>query len=743
MTELSHKELTFVDVYHIIRRRARVFWGTSTLIVLAMIFVCIFATREYEATGSLQVQKESTDALGLDSLVNAASGAGDALEANINIQTQASILQSEELMLQVIKHLDLEKNDDFKPKWSIFDLLAFMQPQGKGDPANADIEQSPQKRARLVRVFSKNLKIKPLSGTRIIEIRFTNSDPKVAAAVINDLIRSLSEFNFQTRFKATENVAQWLSFQLDGLRKHSEELQSQVAQLQRESGVYSVGTTDATGREQAYSAILDRLQHGTTAVSEAEQNRILKGAVYEAAKAGDAEALSSLAGVGLPGSTSGSNSGSLSLLQNLRMQEASLRAQIEQDEAKLGAKHPRLEDERSNLAGLQKAIRDEITRVRARAENDFRIAMKHEEMTKRDYESQKRDANLMNEKAIKYVLMRQEAIDSRLIYEELSKRLTAAGILEGLHSTNITVVDGGRIPAKPSKPNVPVYMAGALFMGIVVSFCAAYVVDSIDNKVQEIADVEKRDFPLLGIVPSMSKQLLESGESPLIGVKRSPYGEAIRSLASTLLLAKSSAPPKVLLVTSAVEKEGKTTVSRDLAMCYAQQGKRVLLVDADMRRGGLSSRLGMRKSGLSLLLSSSTDAVQPGTLPGLPNPHIIPAGAVPPYPAELLNSERMRDMLQQWRAAYDIVVLDTPPLLPVVDTRALIPASDVTIQVARHRYSSRTSMDRASGIIADSGAPIVGLLLNDVNIRSTAYYGYYGYNKSSYYAEEETADANV
>ena len=279
-----NKELTIGDLWILCLRRWPVILVPVALMLLAAILVCVFGERRYEATGQLQIQKESMDGLGLSSMVGDASDATDALDGNITIQTEASVLQSDTLALQVIKDLNLESTKDFQPRFKLVGwILGFLSPAGPSDPAHASLEDSPKRRTHALLVFSKNLKVKPVSGTRLISVSYTSSDPKLAAAVVNHLIQALQDFSFQTRYIATSQASDWLGHQLTDLRKQSEDLQAKVVDLQRESGVFTLGGggTETDGKMQpgtgVYSSVLDRCSRPLAALTLAQSNRILKG----------------------------------------------------------------------------------------------------------------------------------------------------------------------------------------------------------------------------------------------------------------------------------------------------------------------------------------------------------------------------------------------------------------------------------------------------------------------------------
>lgn len=387
------QEFSLSDLVTILRRRRIVIAATLVATMMAAGLYCTLATRRYEATATLQLQKESSDAMGLNSLMNSAGGASDALDANIDLQTQANILQSETLALGTIQSLHLEDTADFRIHRTFMGWLSgFFTAKEDPDSRGVSLESSPRRRQRLVTIFQKNLDVKPIGGTRLLQISYLNPDPRLAAAIVNSLTRGLSDYTFQTRYNATTQASQWLSGQMGDLRRQSEELQGRVLALQHQSEVYSLGTTDGQGREQAYSGVLDQLQQSTAALTQARQNRILKGAIAHAADSSDAETLSGLAGNGMAANSQTLNN-ALTVIQNLRQQEASQQAALQEAEAKYGSSYPRLAELQGSLAGLEHSIHQEMERIRARADSDYAIAVQSEAGAKSQYNEVKEQAN--------------------------------------------------------------------------------------------------------------------------------------------------------------------------------------------------------------------------------------------------------------------------------------------------------------------------------------------------------------
>jgi polysaccharide biosynthesis transport protein len=737
-TPHSGAYLTLGDLLQIYHRRRRIFYGVIVgMLVLAGLY-CIVCTRRYAAKGVIQVQKESPDGLGLDNIMSGPASASDALNTTLDLQTESEVLESDTLALRVIENLHLEHTEDFKSHFSpVGWVLGLISPRGVGDTPQASLEDSPVRRAHVLSVFSKNLKVKVDSGSRLIDVEYLSTDPKTAAAVVNELIQGLTEYSFETRLEATSQASKWLSGQLGSLRKQSEDLEAKVANLQKDMGIFSLGS-DSQGKPQMYSTVLDRLQQQTSALSTAESNRIMKGALYQVLRSGNADLISGLGGSSIGGASAGV-SNSLSLIQTLRAQQATLLQQQAHDEAKYGPAYPTLAEESASLKGINQAIDAEIQRLNERAKNDFEIAQQAEQSTRDDYERAHRAADQLNDKSVEFTIASQEADDSRALYQDLLKRLKEGGILENLRSSNITVVDPGRVPSRPTKPNVPLYLAIALFIGLFTGAGACLLIDAVDDKIQGVEDLEYLyDLPLLGIMPFAKPRkgfkALEAATAP-----GSDFTEAVRGLRTSLMLSKSGAPPKVVLITSAISGEGKSTLAKSLAVLLAKQGRRVLLVEADLRRPRMRRDFeSVRQGGLSEILASRDEAGAwlegAMTLEDVGNLVILPAGPVPPDPAELLDSARMRLLVEAWRVQFDLVVLDGPPVLPVTDAVALAGMADTTIIVARCGLTPRSSLRRASLLIEEHvNRSRIRVVLNAVKPGSHAFHSYYGYASSNSY----------
>ena len=760
-----NSEWTIRDFLLILRRRRTIIFLAVSACFLLGVVTCFFLKPRYRALGEIEIQKSETDGLGLQNLTNPLQeDQSDALDASITLQTEATILQSTSLALKVIEDLNLENTEDFKPTFNpIGWVFGVLTPAGvASDQPSAKLEDAPHRRDHAVKVFQKRLKIGAQSGSRLIDIKYTSSDPKIAAAVVNDVAKSLVDYTLNSRYAATSQASGWLSGQLGDIKKEAELQQGKVEQLQRESGVYSLGISDAQGKEIAYSATLDRLQQATQELSAATSNRILKGALYKTVENGDPELISGLAGSTLAGTSPGVNNSFL-LIQNLRTQQASLATQVAADTSKYGSANPKLADDRAGLDSINAQIASEVKRIGERAANDFKASQSVEDKMRTLYDQERKSADNLNDKAIALLIARQEASDARTLYQTLYSHLKEAGVVQGLRSSNVSVVDSGRIPSRPV-PDVALCLALSLICGCFVGVSGALIADATDDRIETMATIERAlNTPILAILPMTDARVpvkasggarrmltgdnweTDGSRVAVLGGPNTAYVEALRGLRTSLLHSLDDSQPKTILITSAVEQEGKSTLSLNLAALLVLNGSRVLLIDGDMRSAGLSRCLGVERKAANLLQRGTrglSDALSGPDEPAvikpfreLPELSVIPAGSAPTYPAELLGSERMQAHVKTWSAGYDYVLIDSPPILAVADALILARLADTTLLVARHGRTTQKSLERAYATLSGIENTSVGVIVNGVNRNSVSLKEFYGYTIGSYYRE--------
>lgn len=700
-------------------RRATIAKIAGACVVLALaISLCM--TRRYAAVAEIEINPEDAAALEMPTPSNPEATPDDA----VALATQANVLQSDTLALEVTEQLKLEQAE--KQHW--WSSLA-----GDGD-SSLPLEQSPARRTRALKQFHRNLSVKVVGGTRLLEIQYLDRDPTRAAAVVNTLVSDYLEQYFQTRYNATQQASDWLAKQLADLKGQVESSQHKLVDYQRQTGIL--------GESETNNIVTAKLEDLNKQLSAAEANRIVKQAVWQLAKTRDPELISSMAGSSfVQGVSATANQAELGLLPALRAQEAQLKSEIAETSARVGPAFPKVLQMKSQLAELQSSIQAEIAKIAARAENDYVAAQHAENMERALFEKQKQEANRLNDSAIQYGILKRDVDASRDLYQGLQGKLKEAGVLAGVRSSNIAVIDPARPASKPATPNYGLNLLLGLGMGVLAGAGCALIQDSLDQTIYTPRDVERvAGLRPLGVIPLVrSRRLAEPRTLPerrqqALGVAAradSEVGECFRALRTSLLHSNVDHPPKVIVVSSPLPREGKTTVSVNLARMLAQQGERVLLVDADMRRPSVHVELGIgdTEPGLSSVLASgASEGARFTTQAAGDELYVLPAGPRPPFPAEMLGSRRMSLQMSAWREQFEHVIVDAPPVLSVTDAVVVSRYADAVLLVVRSEATSNEALLRASEMLAQNHAPLLGVVVNAMDFQSPKYAHYFGYS---------------
>jgi polysaccharide biosynthesis transport protein len=709
--ESREDRVSIVHLWRVLQKRRWLVLGSLATIVLLVTAVSLSLPKRYDASSRLLLDLEGSEDLGLDQVVMPIG-----IDLDTKLQTQIRIVQSDTIANSVIRQLGLQNNPAFVGKQAAL---------SRHDFDSLDL----QTRAGLTNGLHKYLTVQLVPKTEIMEIHFRSRDPKLAADVANAVASTYIEHNFQTKYQATLQTSEWLTKQLDDVKKNAESAQENVIAYQQKTGLY--------GTDESHNIVIDRLELLNKALSEAEGDRIVKEAKYRIAMTENPELISNIAPE--------------SLLGALYKERAESRAEYAQLAAKYGSSYPRVIQLQSQLHELDSNIAQEITKVSETLRAEYRAALKSEQMLQASLDKQKNDAYKMNQDAIQYGIMRREVESSRDLYEGLLKKLKEAGILAGLKSSNINIIDQASVPVVPVEPKIPLNIALGCMGGLLFGIALAFVVENVDSSIRTPEDIETYcSLPSLGIIPSVAmndrtaqRNLARTGPPQLIlpitmEHRNSGGAEAFRALRTSLLLSSPGAPPQVILVTSAMMQEGKSFTSMNLAVVLAQTGQKVLLVDSDMRRPAVNKYLGIpMNQGLSACLAGTADSaatiVKIEEIPGL---HVLSAGHMPPYPSEMLASEALPQLVQGWREQFRYIVIDTPPVLAVTDAVVSARVADVVVLVVRSEKTGRQSLLRTRDLLKKAHANIAGVVVNDLSFNSVEYrqyYGYYGKDHQGYY----------
>jgi polysaccharide biosynthesis transport protein len=725
------------EYLRVLIKRKFVVISCVVLIFLMVLIATLRTTPIYEAAGSIAINKLDPGLINFKD-----SGASTDYFDPADLDTEVKILRSDLLALQVIKQLNLDKRPEFGGSGEI------APPNSLALTSNI-LELNSTRMSGLLGMFRGSLHVALQPNTRVIEIRFTSPNKELAATIVNTLVNTYIEQNFKTKFESTMQASDWLSKQLVDLQMKVETSQEKLVRYQKEHSILGIDE-----KQNIITQKLDELNRELTA---AESDRMQKESLYRLTQGGDADVIASATSSG--GTVDASSPSAL--LEKLRTQKADVKIQIADLSTQFGPAYPKVAQLNNQMKEVEVQIQAETHKLALRVRDQYMAAAQRESMLSDAMERQKQQANQLNESAIEYTLLRRDVESNRTLYEGLLEKLKEAGVTAGLRSNNIKVVDVARIPMAPSEPNVPRNLAFALLLGLTSGVGLAFLLENLDNTVRtpEQAQVIS-GLPALGMIPLGSKRTSEEGKGRLAVASsreavelvtqsrpQSQMAESYRALRTSLLLSSLGAPPKVILVTSAMPQEGKTTTSINTAVVLAQKGVRVLLIDADLRRPGIHKALGMGpRSGLSNVLTGSADLQQAITRsPLIPSLSILPAGTPPPNPAELLASANTRDLIDALSHDYDHIVIDTPPTLSVTDAVVLSTRADAVVLVIRSGKTTKQALRRARELLFRVNARVTGVLLNAVDLSSPDYYYYYEYQGKyggGYYQEGEvTANA--
>jgi len=731
-TELATLEPSLLEYWRLLLKRK---WTVVSCVVVITVLVAVHsfrATKLYDAVGRIAINHQ-TDTLGL----KGSASSYDDEDYTVNLDTQAKILESDAIALHVIDDLHLDQDARFT-----------------GVPAKAPSRAIPLGSAgltaaqenSLLNTFHGGLTVKVIPRTHIVELHFLSTNPYLSQQIVNQVAEAYIQQNFKAKFESTVRTSEWLSQQLTDLQLRVETSQQKLVDYQKEHGI--------VGIDEKQNVITTKLDQLNKELTEAEMDRIQKESLYRMSLDGRPDLL--------PRGTSVNET----TVESLKAQASGLESQLAAMSTQFGANYPKVKELNTQLKIAQDAIKTELANGAERYKATYQAALEREKLLRTAFETQKQEANELNESAIQYNLLRRDYESNRQLYDGLLQRLKEAGVAAGLRNSNVQTIDKARLPMRPAQPNIPRNITTGFFLSLAGGIGLAFLLEMLDNSVRSPDQVELvAGLPTLGMIPSgvrlnssygralkplrAGSQVMPQQESvETISYLRpqSQSAEAYRTLRTSILLSSWGAPPKVLLVTSPLAQEGKTTTSVNTAIVLAQRGARVLMVDADLRRPSIHKAFGVpQRPGLSEYLTGNISACPITPWAQLPNLHVLPSGGSPPHPAELLGSGMMNSILAEWRKEFDHIVIDTPPALSVTDAVLLSVQADSVILVIRSGQTTKQALRRARQLLGYVNSKIIGVVVNAMDLNASDYYYYYGYygKKYGYYYKSDKIDEQL
>jgi polysaccharide biosynthesis transport protein len=716
-------EVHLLDRLAVVFKHLRLISAVFAIVVAIAMLESYSATPLYRSQARIVIQDERSTAIG--SLNSNDPAYWQDPEPYFN--TQYRILQSRGLARRVIRNLPPPPAAQPSAFSRVLSLPRQLLNRVRSKPAVAGSE-APAKdetaaESAAIGGFLGGLSISPVKDTRLVEIIYSSPDPEYAAQAANMVAREYVQQNLDAKLQNTNSTLDWLKDELEKQRQKVEASERAMANYQEGHNAMSL--------DDRQNVVVDRLNSLNDAATKAKMNRLQKEALHRqlAGVTADTAGVDTLPGVS----------------QNTTVQDIKQQlAQLNSDRARLlqtrTANHPEVAKVDAAIQSATARLRTETSKIIESIGNDYRAALAEERTLTASLEDQKRQVIDLNRKNIGYSTLKREAEGDRNVYNVLLQQEKELRVVGNSRANNVQLMDAAEVPGGPYTPNHGRDWLMALVLGLALGVAFAYTVEYLDDTVKIPDDLTRRlRLPLLGLVPAVA-----GGKVPvLLNPVPHDFGEAFRSLRTSLVFTNGTEGKRMIAVTSSQPLEGKTTTAANLAVALALGGSRVMLIDADMRRPGLHRTLGIQNEvGLSHVLTGQARVREAVQRTSEPNLYVMTAGRTPPNPSELLSSARMQNLIANLKAGpFDWVIIDTPPVLAVTDAVIIAPYVSGLVFVVGAEMTRRAHAERAIQTIQSGKPNIIGAVLNRVDLNRNKYYysRYYGYHYKSYYGSEPSA----
>ena len=699
----------YIDI--IVRHR----WIIISVTIIAMVITLLvsFTMRPvYTARGTVMIEKEP-NILSFEEIFQVETFRDD------YFQTQYKLLQSRSLAERTIDKLKLWGKEEFSGR----------------KPATAEDWNNPVFRRKLIDKFIDHLEVKPVRMTRLVEVAFKAHDPQLAADCVNALFDCFVDMNIETKYEATEQATEFLRQQIEDLKKEISQKEHELQNYGQQKDIVILSDKETT--------MLEKLGEVNKALTEAQIDRVRKEAYYNEIKNASPDYI--------PEAMNNP------LIQRLREDYLKLSREYAKMQEQFQPEYPEMQRLKAELDTAQELLKNETEGLIKAAYSEYQGALKKETSLKRLFEEQKDEAFRLNSNAILYNSLKIEIENKKNLLESLLKRQSETGVsarLRGLRTSNIRVVDRADLPISPSSPKKLRNLLLAFFLGLFGGVGLAFVMEYLDNTVKSAEEVGRyTGLPTLGVVPVFGKDSSQGygyyythgqkksedkdkGRGKKAGSEKpqnielivhfapeSAFAETYRSLRTALLLSSPQSSLKAVMVTSPLPEEGKSATISNLAVSLSQTGKKILLIDADLRRPKQHQIFKMKNhEGLTSYLALDLPLeklIKPTIVPSL---YLINSGPIPPNPAELLGSDKMAKLLSLLRNQFDFILIDTPPILTVTDAQIVGKLVDGLVLVVHTGKTPCDALVRTRELIDLLKLRTFGVVVNALNLDSHGYY---------------------
>ena len=717
-----------LDYWHILFRHRKTLLRFAIAGLVGAIVISLVQTPIYRVRTSLEIQGSN-----FPEMKGSNDSTGSYSTPESYVETQVKLLQSESLLEDVIDKLKLEE----KPPSGVWRSSAARLRHIFQSSKTSRLTE----RERLIRQIESNLTVRTSGNSHLLEVLYESPDRQGAADLANTLVSEFIELTQEARWKSAQGTAEWLTNHLDKMKAQLEQSENQMQDYARTSGLSFTSEKENLAE--------NRLKELQDERSKAQADRITGQAKFEGAKSKPPDSLPEV----LQDPT----------MRDYRQRLTELERQYAELSVTLTPEHYKVQRVEAQINELKSAMQKERSNVLRRIGNEYAAALRREALLSKAQTDQEKVVADQSEKAIHYDTLKRDVDSNRRLYETMLQRVKETSLAAAMRDSNVLVVDRARPPLRPYRPSLPMNSAIGLFSGVLLGFGFILCKERIDRRIIAPGDAQTYlDLPELGVIPldeaavplqiSNGSQPHRSGAAlPRKSAVSSPLGDGPElatwkrkpsllaectrtTLTSILLPSQNGEGPQVIVLTSPCPGDGKTTVACNLSIAVAEIGRRVLLIDGDLRRPRLHKVFAVGNSwGLSDVLWAET------SLDAVPISHLVrdteisglcllPGGSCGGTPSNLFYSPRMSMLLKRLRTEFDMIMIDAPPMIHLADARVLGRLADGVILVVRAGQTTTENALFASQRFAEDGTRVLGTVLNSWDPKTTRHYGYGTYH---------------
>ncbi|HEX9665648.1 MAG TPA: polysaccharide biosynthesis tyrosine autokinase [Thermodesulfobacteriota bacterium] len=714
-------KLDLRDYLDVILRRK---WVVISCLVFSIVTVTILSlvkTPVYKSEATIEIAPENPRITTFEEVINV-----DAMQREF-YETQYQLIKSKSLAKEVVSSLALGSHPEFatgeKSKKgllpSIKNAVAGIITRKKGSDRGETKKKKLAGEEGLISSFINRVEVTPDRRSRLLDVSFESADPELSANAVNTLVDKFIEWVLDRRLDATKAARGFLEKQLEQVKAKLERAEEELSAFAKSAGIVSL--------DENLNIIYKQLAELNETLSEAESERLSKEALYKEVQDGNYEYLPQVM--------------SDPSIQALNEEYTKLNSEHDNLAVIYGQNYPEIKQLSAQLGRIRSDITARTDAIAESIKKDYQGAVRKEDIIRKRTTDQKNQTAQLNDKAIQYKILEREVDTNKSIYQNLLQRLKETEVTSGIKATNIQVVDYASVPLVPYKPNIRFNVLLATLMGLMIGVFLAFIFEHFDNTIKDEEEFKRRfALPVLGVVPLLDGIELQDLEKLSYTDPKSLISESFRVIRTSILYSSADNNPTSLMVTSSQPIEGKTTCASNLAISLTQAGHRVVLIDADLRRPRLHKIFSSNGNafGLSTYLVGKMELSGVIHHTDVNSLDIILTGQLPPNPAELLGSKKMKELIERLNEQYDYVIIDSAPIAGFADSRLVARFVDGILLVTSVGVTQRQALESSIENIVTVGGKIVGAIVNRLELRGRKYgYNYYYYDSDEKHKQKK------